>query len=157
MKKIDKYLKLSFISSFMYVLMGTIDNLTGLKIEESIIKFFPSNPFYEFLVIFFYGLSYLPSRMLALFFNNNDIIFIIFQILMLFCYSFLFYSIIKIIQHIRKTKATHWVALLIYIRCSAAQSLLTLSETYQPTAKVSQLFRIPSNLYPRFPTKGVFF
>ena len=107
MKKIDKYLKLSFISSFMYVLMGTIDNLTGLKIEESIIKFFPSNPFYEFLVIFFYGLSYLPSRMLALFFNNNDIIFIIFQILMLFCYSFLFYSIIKIIQHIRKTKATH--------------------------------------------------
>lgn len=94
-------IKLSFTIAFLYVFIGTFDNLNGLKIEDSLNNFFCNkgpNPLCELIITIFYGLSYLPGRMLSAFFNSNDGVFIIMQFMMFTIYSIITFSALIFLQ-----------------------------------------------------------
>lgn len=104
----------SLILSFIYIIIGTYDNLTGLKIESYITNFFceKGSPKCELLIMLFYSPSYFPSRMLSAFFNSNDIIFILFQLLMLFLYSTFILLFLNIIYKISVYRKQSWAFLI---------------------------------------------
>ncbi|GEM_PF-4029659 len=82
MKKNKKEIILSAFLSFVYVFIGTYDNLTGLKIERYLKNIIcdAGDSFCELYMLIFFSQSYLYGALLCGFFGNTDLAFIICQI-----------------------------------------------------------------------------
>ena len=95
MKKSKKQIILSAFISFIYVFIGTYDNLTGLKIEKYLKNIIcdTGDSFCELYMLIFYSQSYLYGALMCGFFGSSDLAFIICQI---FVWAF-FFGIVYII------------------------------------------------------------
>ena len=95
MTKSKKHIILSAFISFVYVFIGTYDNLTGLKIEKYLKSIICNNSdsFCELYMLIFYSQSYLYGALICGFFGSSDFAFIICQI---FVWAF-FFGIVYII------------------------------------------------------------
>ena len=102
MTKIKKHIILSAFVSFVYVFIGTYDNLTGLKIEKYLKNIIcdTGESFCELYMLIFYSQSYLYGALICGFFGSSDLAFIICQI---FVWAFFFgfvYIIIMVLKFI---------------------------------------------------------
>lgn len=91
---------LAVIISLTYVLIGTYDNLTGLKIEKYIKSAIcdSGDSLCELYILIFYSQSYLYGALICGFFGSSDLAFVICQI---FVWAFFFgvvYLIIMVLK-----------------------------------------------------------
>lgn len=82
MIKNKKHIILSAFISFVYIFIGTYDNLTGLKIEKYLKNIIcdVGDSFCELFILIFYSQSYLYGSLICGFFGSSDLAFIICQI-----------------------------------------------------------------------------
>ncbi len=102
MVKDKKHIILSAFISFVYIFIGTYDNLTGLKIEKYLKSIIcnTGDSFCELYMLIFYSQSYLYGALMCGFFGSSDFTFIICQI---FVWAFFFgivYIIIMVLKFI---------------------------------------------------------
>lgn len=87
--------------SFIYVLVGTFDNLTGLHFENFLNDVFCNNNLCEFSLLIIYSQSYLYGALFCAFLGGSDIAFIFCQIIVFIILSGLIYFLLIIIKAIR--------------------------------------------------------
>ena len=77
----DRIILSAFIS-FLYIFIGTYDNLTGLTIEKYLKNLIcdSGDSFCELYILIFYSQSYLYGALMSGFFRSTDLAFIICQI-----------------------------------------------------------------------------
>ena len=82
MIKNKKLIILCAFISFLYIFIGTYDNLTGLKIEKILrnINCNIGDSFCELYLLIFYSQSYLYGALMCGFFGSSDLAFVICQI-----------------------------------------------------------------------------
>jgi hypothetical protein len=95
-----KHIILSVSISFVYIFIGTYDNLTGLKIEKYLksIICYNGDSFCELYMLIFYSQSYLYGALICGFFGSSDLAFIICQI---FVWVFFFGIVYLIIMFLK--------------------------------------------------------
>lgn len=103
MNKIDKRIFIIAISiSFIYVLIGTYDNLNELHFENFLNNILCRSKLCEFSLLILYSQSYLYGALFCAFFGGSDIAFIFCQIIVFIIFAFLIYYFLIIIKVIRK-------------------------------------------------------
>lgn len=103
MIKIDKKrLIVSIVISFIYVSIGTYDNLTGLHFEKFLNNTFCNSSQCELLLLVFYSQSYLYGALFCAFFGGSNIAFIFCQIIVFMVVAGVIYLLGIIIRVIQK-------------------------------------------------------
>lgn len=95
-----KYIILSAFISFIYILVGTYDNLTGLKIEKFLKTIICDigDSFCELCLLIFYSQSYLYGSLISGFFGSSNLSFIISQIIVWIFFFGIVYLILMIFK-----------------------------------------------------------
>ncbi|PWN58537.1 hypothetical protein C1634_023615 [Chryseobacterium viscerum] len=94
--------KIASTISFIYLLVGTCDNLTGLHFEKFLNNTFCDNNLCEFFLLIFYSQSYLYGALFCGFLGGSDIAFIFCQIIIFIILSGIIYFLLLMIKVIQK-------------------------------------------------------
>jgi hypothetical protein len=108
--RIDKIDQKSFFNamlfSFLYVLIGTYDNLTGLQLEKFINSIIcgAGSSGCELIMLLLYSQSYLYGALFCAFLGSSDIAFIFCQIIVFLFFTAILYIILREIRSLKERK-----------------------------------------------------
>lgn len=102
MIKNKKHITLSAFISFVYIFIGSYDNLTGLKVEKYLKSLVcdSGDSFCELFMLIFYSQSYLYGALICGFFGGSNTAFIICQILVWLFFFVITFILIMIFKFI---------------------------------------------------------
>lgn len=108
--KMLKIEKKSFLNAiffcFLYFLIGTYDNLTGLQFEKFLNNIIcgSSSSGCELIILILYGQSYLYGALFCAFLGSSDIAFVFCQIIVFIFFTTILYFILREIKSVKERR-----------------------------------------------------